>query len=110
MMFQRSRSRWLKEGDSNSHFFHACMKGRRSRNLISVLQVDGGWIEKPEEIRNWNVEFFKSHFKAMEWPRPNLDGLMFSVVSEEQNTGLVVPFTMEEIQSVIMECDGNKSP
>ncbi|PNX70138.1 cysteine-rich receptor-like protein kinase, partial [Trifolium pratense] len=43
--WQQSRSRWLKEGDANSKFFHSVLAGRRRRNAISVIQVGGVTLE-----------------------------------------------------------------
>jgi hypothetical protein len=40
--FQRSRSRWLKEGDSNSKFFHNCIKTRKRRNNLTALRTPRG--------------------------------------------------------------------
>lgn len=37
LLFQKSRSQWLKEGDSNSAFFHASVNMRRRQNRISAL-------------------------------------------------------------------------
>jgi len=39
LMVQRSRSKWLKEGDANSKFFHKCVKMRSSRNMIKALTI-----------------------------------------------------------------------
>ncbi|MCI19303.1 RNA-directed DNA polymerase (Reverse transcriptase), partial [Trifolium medium] len=108
--FQRSRSRWLKEGDANTRFFHSCVKLRGKRNLIRALKVEGGWVESPEAVRNHTVEFFRNHFKSVVWPRPHLDGIAFPTLSEEQNLGLSRPFALEEINMTISESDGNKSP
>ncbi|GAU48878.1 hypothetical protein TSUD_406570, partial [Trifolium subterraneum] len=44
--WQQSRSRWMKEGDANTKFFHSALASRRRGNTISSLQVDGmGWRE-----------------------------------------------------------------
>lgn len=43
---QRSRIKWLKWGDKNTHFFHASTLHRRVRNRIHRLKLDSGeWIE-----------------------------------------------------------------
>ena len=44
MWRQRSRYLWLKEGDSNTRFFHQKANARRRKNIIPTLQVNGGSI------------------------------------------------------------------
>jgi hypothetical protein len=36
---QRSRVRWLQEGDANTKLFHAVANGRRIKNYIPVVRV-----------------------------------------------------------------------
>jgi hypothetical protein len=43
--WQQSRSRWLKEGDANSRYFHSMLASRRRGNAISSVQVDGATLE-----------------------------------------------------------------
>ena len=35
---QKSRIKWLKEGDKNTGYFHATVIGKRKMNRISVLK------------------------------------------------------------------------
>ncbi|TYH01231.1 hypothetical protein ES288_A09G041400v1 [Gossypium darwinii] len=44
---QRSRSKWLKEGDRNTRYFHAKATGRLKKNLIEKLRdMDGNWVTR----------------------------------------------------------------
>jgi hypothetical protein len=110
VLFQRSRARWLKEGDSNTSYFHKCIKSRGSGNAIRALQVEGNWIESPLAIRQATVDFFKLHFQSERWARPTLEGINFPCLTEVDNTSLICPFSLEEIEEVVLESDGNKSP
>lgn len=44
MLLQRSTSKWLKEGDANSKYFHKCIKSRALRNGIKTLNVGNKWV------------------------------------------------------------------
>jgi hypothetical protein len=55
---QKSRSKWIQEGNSNTRFFHASVKGRRRRNQIVKLKKGDGWIEGVEEIKNEAKDHF----------------------------------------------------
>jgi hypothetical protein len=47
IIFQRSRSKWLRQGDANSKYFHGCIAARKKRNSISALKVGDIWLESP---------------------------------------------------------------
>lgn len=49
---QKAKYKWLKEGDGNSKFFHQLANGRKRKNLISSLVVDGEEIIDFEGIAN----------------------------------------------------------
>ncbi|MCI01142.1 LINE-1 reverse transcriptase like, partial [Trifolium medium] len=108
--FQRARSRWLKEGDANTRFFHACVKGRQRMNAIVALKKGEGWIENPSSIKEEIVSYFANHFAEEEWNRPTLDGINFPTLSLDEAGRLDDGFQEEEIRRVVFDSDGNKSP
>jgi hypothetical protein len=110
LTFQRARSKWLKEGDSNSRFFHNCIKARKRRNSVKALRTPRGWVEGPTSVRGEVVAYFKDHFGNVEWNRPTLDGILFPRLPDDKVEGLTAIFTLEEITEVVMSSDGSKSP
>jgi len=54
--------------------------------------------------------FYRNQFVGNGGNRPMLDGVTFNMLSESQKLGLEEIFTGEEIEAVVKECDGNKSP
>jgi hypothetical protein len=109
ILFQRSRSKWLREGDANTKYFHGCVKARAKRNAIVALKVGEEWLESPPLIRAAVEEFFANHFSSPDVVRPRLDGVNFPSLVGDDNLLLSDPFSLEEIEAVVKECDGNKS-
>jgi exonuclease III len=107
MIFQRSRSKWLKEGDTNSRYFHSCIKTRNRRNKVVALRTPSGWVEGPIQVREAVVSYFRNHFDSIGWHRPTLEGIEFPMLSQTRVEGLTAIFTMEEIKEAVQESDGS---
>lgn len=67
------------------------------------------WVQSPMEVRRVVVEYFTSQGAKAFWERPKLDGVSFEMVSDEDNLGLVAPFTLEEIEGVVKDSEGDNS-
>lgn len=81
LMFQRARSKRLKEGDANSRYFHSCVKSRGARNRIAALRVGNSWVEDVRGIRAAVSSFFESHFAEETWDLPNIGrGIFFNTL------------------------------
>ncbi|GAU50237.1 hypothetical protein TSUD_194720 [Trifolium subterraneum] len=103
--------RWVKEGDSNSRYFYETIKSRRRRRNQLVALKDGEhWIQGVEEIKGFVKNYFENNFKERWEDRPNLNGIQFQSLSEEDNMLLMAPFTVEEVREAIWCSDGNKCP
>ncbi|GKV33811.1 hypothetical protein SLEP1_g42265 [Rubroshorea leprosula] len=107
---QKSRSRWIREGDANTRFFHKVANGRRAQNNIAGLMCDGVWIEDLEAVKNEVVKYFRSLFQGDPWNRPKPEGIKFQKISEEKKEWLERPFSVEEIEEGLRSCDGSKAP
>jgi len=57
---QKSRIRWLKEGERNTKFFHSTTIQRRMHNTITFIQKqDGRRVEKHTEIEQEFIDHFE---------------------------------------------------
>ena len=108
--WQQSRLLWLREGDANSKYFHAIMSGRRRRNAISSILVDGNVVEEVSEVRAAVFSHFQHHYQAHDMNRPRVDDMHFRRLSVMEGTSLICPFTKSEVKTAVGDCDGYKSP
>ncbi|PNX54610.1 cysteine-rich receptor-like protein kinase, partial [Trifolium pratense] len=107
---QKSRTKWIQEGDSNTCFFHASIKGRRRRNQLLFLNKGNSLIQGVAEIKEEVKDNFSRHFTE-EWSsRPFLQGIAFDTLSADDNALLLEPFDEEEVKETIWSCHVNKSP
>jgi hypothetical protein len=96
MARQRSRIRWLKEGDTNTTLFHAIANGRRVKNHIAAVRV-GDELVKEQRLK---VEAFReAYFQLLGRVQPrehyiNLDELDIPTAELQD---LDTMFTEEEI-------------
>jgi hypothetical protein len=107
---QKSRVKWLKEGDKCTKFFHLMANSNKRYNTIDSLLIDGVLSSDPVVIREHAANHFESMFaENMSW-RPRLDDLEFEALSEEEAALLEAPFLEKEVKDVIFGMDGDKAP
>ncbi|KAH1192341.1 Coiled-coil domain-containing protein SCD2 [Glycine max] len=79
IMRQKSRSKWIKEGDGNTSYFHRIINLSRRRNNLRGLHIDGNWVDQPAVVKAAILQHFQSRFAEPSLNRPNLDGTVASM-------------------------------
>ncbi|GKV29684.1 hypothetical protein SLEP1_g38589 [Rubroshorea leprosula] len=110
MSQQKSRKQWLKEGDANTKFFHRSIKGRRYRNEINSIRINGEQYTGVEVIKREVAKYFQELFTEEKWRRPKLDGICFRQITQADNELLTANFSEQEIKEAVWNCDPSKSP
>ncbi|XP_010419047.1 PREDICTED: uncharacterized protein LOC104704705 [Camelina sativa] len=113
---QRSRLRWIGEGDSNTTFFHSVTMARNACNAVKVLlKPDGSLTSSLQEVHEIAVDYFS---KALTTIRGQfcpalpefLDALLLPVCSNAQQAFLSSPFSAEDIKAYLFKMPLNRSP
>lgn len=67
---QKSRSRWIKEGDGNTKFFRGVINWKRRKNNIKGISIKGRWEEEPRLVKKEVLEFYQKIFYQEAWMKP----------------------------------------
>jgi len=110
LLKQKSRVEWIKNGDSNSKFFHSNMKWRKGRNDLVGIHINGTWCDDPHRVKSQVKQFFERRFEAPSECKLKIDGVSFRTISEGQNALLSGIFTEEEVFKVMSQCGSSKCP
>jgi hypothetical protein len=107
---QKSRIQWCKLGDKNTRFFHLAATTRQKKNQLACLEVDGQILSKPIDVKLAVFNFFCNLYSHQNRPRASCSNLEFSRLKPSSSAALELPFSAEEIKTVVWDCDGNKAP
>jgi hypothetical protein len=109
---QRAKEDWLRGGDRNTRYFHACVTQKKKRSMVERIQDEAGRVySSPEEIEGAFVSYYSQLFTSTR-PR-NIECCTSSlncVVSEEMNTKLTTTFMVEEIKMALDQMAPCKAP
>ncbi|OMO61797.1 reverse transcriptase [Corchorus capsularis] len=110
--FQRSRIKWLREGDANTNFFHQTTVERKQFNkILSLKAEDGSWIEKEKDIVSSFEQFYSELFTSN--GSKNWDQVLLHVpkkVTDQMNEDMVKEVSDEEIKEAAFELGATKAP
>eukprot|EP00253_Pinus_taeda_P020401 PITA_20401 len=112
---QKSRIRWLKEGEKNTKFFHNTTIQRRMHNNITHIQNEqGAKLEKHEEIEAELLNHFKQVHKEPSIDRSqaiqNITSKIPKLISDQHNQMLLKPIDLQEVESTVKQLKVGKAP
>ncbi|XP_068651208.1 uncharacterized protein [Aristolochia californica] len=107
---QRSRFRWMAEGDGNTKFFHSIASARRRTNRITALCNGDQVVTDSASISNLLVKYFSELYSEVCFRRPNIHQLDFERISTEDVVDLETPFSSEEIERAVLGLPKDKAP
>lgn len=109
---QKSRITWLRTPDLNTRFFHLLTIIRRRRNNIdAIIDADGTWLSNRHGIGCRINSYFQQLYTAQQPRFPlGLEGLIPSVINDEDNQILCSPPLDEEIWVAVRGIGSQKAP
>nr|XP_016462863.1 PREDICTED: uncharacterized protein LOC107785951 [Nicotiana tabacum] len=108
---QKAGIQWFKDGDRNSKFFHAHVRGKRKILQVNIILDDNGnWIESQEGMEKEAVDLFQAQFTEQRIPT-NFDIIQHvpKMITEKQNERLWAEPTMEEVKEAIFGLNGDSA-
>ena len=112
---QKSREKWLNEGDRNTKYFHKSTLYNRAQNKItSLINHRGERTNNPTEIANTLVEYFQKLLNNYDGSNKEAQTKMLSsipkLITPEDNNMLNKPITLEEVRLSVFSMNPDKSP
>ncbi|KAJ0431881.1 putative RNA-directed DNA polymerase [Helianthus annuus] len=108
---QKSKVEWLCAGDSNTSFFHKCVKSRNARNKISCIKDVHGNRFEGDGIPGALVDHYSS-FLGTAYSVSSLDddNLFLNTLSSYSADHMIRQVTREEVKQAMFGIGENKAP
>ncbi|KAJ0535599.1 putative RNA-directed DNA polymerase [Helianthus annuus] len=107
---QKARVKWIRDGDENTSFFHNVVNIKVARSRIHGMQINGAWVTDPRIIKEEFRLKFRKQFAEPLRRRPSFTNWGLPAIHQLEADQLISPFSIEEIKTAVMACDGNKAP
>lgn len=112
---QKSRESWLKEGDSNTKFFHNTTNFKRNINRIAKINTGEGTTTKdPGKISEVLTNFYYSLLNSLEASDLNTQKEMLKaipkLITEADNKILNNKLSLEEVRVAVFQLHPDKAP
>ena len=108
---QRAKDFWLKEGDSNTRYFHSHASSKQKHNQFRKLNdADGNVVLDKEGLSNLAKTYFEGLFAACTEEVSYGELPIEQKISMEENNGLVARFSLEEFTGAVMQMLPDKAP
>lgn len=108
---QKSRLRWLKEGDRSSRYFHVCAQLKVARANIASLVEGFEVITAPSDIENCVLNYYKSFYTSAisNGGGSYLLNFICSLVSDSDNAMLTAVPSYEEIKQAVFDLNASSA-
>ncbi|XP_071902759.1 uncharacterized protein [Coffea arabica] len=107
---QKARVKWLKHGDRNSRYFHAVVRQRRAHQMIHRIKKSNGvWVDTNDDIATEAITYFSDFFTGSSESSSDMQHLIPTIISEEDNEKLEKIPSIEEVYRVVSSMDGDSA-
>lgn len=112
---QKSRIKWLREGERNTKFFHQAMiKHRQTNKILSIKDKNGNRVVEQAEIEHVLSDHHKGILSEPQVYQSRAIQEIFSaipcLVTEDQNKALMRAVTIEEIEETVKSMKKGTAP
>ncbi|XP_042487646.1 uncharacterized protein LOC122067871 [Macadamia integrifolia] len=112
LWLQKSKVRWLKEGDRCSRFFHVMTRIKRSKNTIRCITTeDGVDISDRDQMGSYLAEFYETFHKKVELEdHPQIFNYIPRILQDSDQEMLDAIPSEDVIKRAMWDLDPDSSP
>jgi len=100
---QKTQLQWFQEGDANTKYFHALMRGRRRRLFLHKICIENEvWIQGEEQIAQAACDYYQHQFTGQ---NDRIDERILqyipTIITPNQNEILQAIPNIDELRKVV---------
>jgi hypothetical protein len=107
---QKSREKFIMEGDNNTKYFHLKANGKRRKMRILSLLQDDHLIQGEDNINALATNFYRKLFGTSDDTHISMSNVDMARLGEDDKSFLTSPFSIHEIHNVVKSMKHNSAP